>query len=119
MPLRLPIQIAKTPRVRGGCWTSRGHDAFHGVEDAVLSPTLATPPPAVGGLRDDEDQDAEFHAQALFMPFTPLYNPTGLPSMSVPSLWNADGLPIGVMLSGRHGSEGTLIAVAAQIAADS
>lgn len=85
--------------------------------DVVLSPTLATPPPAVGGLRDDEDQDAEFNAQASFMPFTPLYNPPGLPSMSVPALWNADGLPIGVLLSGRHGGEGTLIALAAQIEA--
>jgi amidase len=37
--------------------------------------------------------------------------------MSLPALWNADGLPIGVMLSGRHGSEGTLISVAAQIEA--
>jgi hypothetical protein len=43
--------------------------------DMVLSPTLAIPPPAVGGLRDDQNQDAEFNAQASFMPFTPLYNP--------------------------------------------
>jgi len=97
--------------------TARLASSLFAQHDIVLSPTLATPPPAVGGLRDDEDQDAEFAAQAAFMPFTPLYNPCGLPSMSLPALWNADGLPIGVMLSGRHGSEGTLISVAAQIEA--
>jgi amidase len=97
--------------------TARLESSLFTLHDVVLSPTLATPPPMVGGLRNDENQDAEFSAQASFMPFTPLYNPTGLPSMSVPSLWNPDGLPIGVMLSGRHGGEGTLISVAAQIEA--
>ena len=97
--------------------TARLESSLFTLHDVVLSPTLATPPPAVGGLRNDENQDAEFSAQASFMPFTPLYNPTGLPSMSVPSLWNLDGLPIGVMLSGRHGGEGTLISVAAQLEA--
>lgn len=85
--------------------------------DIVLSPALATPPPMVGGLRDDADQDAEFNAQAAFMPFTPLYNPLGLPSIALPALWNDDGLPVGMLLSGPHGSEGTLISLSAEIEA--
>ena len=35
--------------------------------------------------------------------------------MSVPLYWNADGLPIGVMLAGRMGEEGTLISLSAQL----
>jgi amidase len=97
--------------------TSRLTSSLFTRHDVVLSPTLATPPPKIGELRDDGNQDVEFNSQASFMPFTPLYNPVGLPSVSVPSLWNTHGLPIGVMLSGRHGSEGTLISVAAQIEA--
>ena len=34
--------------------------------------------------------------------------------MNLPLHWNADGLPIGVMLAGRIGAEGTLISLSAQ-----
>jgi amidase len=85
--------------------------------DVVLSPTLAQPPVAVGALRDDEDQEAEALAQTRFMPFTPLYNVTGMPSVNVPLFHSGEGLPIGVMLSGRRDSEPTLIALASQLEA--
>lgn len=88
-----------------------------GDHDVVLSPTLAQPPGLIGGLRDDADQDAEFAAQAAFMPFTPLYNPTGLPSVSLPAQWNAEGLPIGIMLGGRYGAEALLLSLSAQLEA--
>lgn len=83
--------------------------------DLLLSPTLARPPVRIGELRDDADQDAEFAAQAAFMPYTPLANVTGLPSMSLPLHWNEDGLPIGVLCTGRYGAEATLISLAAQL----
>jgi amidase len=35
--------------------------------------------------------------------------------VNVPLHWNADGLPIGVMLAGRMGAEGTLISLSAQL----
>ncbi|MFH8597549.1 amidase [Streptomyces rimosus] len=83
--------------------------------DVVLTPTVATPPPRVGALRNDADPQAEFAAVGAFTPYTPLYNATGQPAVSVPLHWNAAGLPIGVMLGGRYGEDATLIALSAQL----
>ncbi|MGA5563942.1 amidase [Streptomyces platensis] len=83
--------------------------------DVILSPTLAAPPAEVGALRNDADPQAEFDALGAFTPFTALYNATGQPAVNVPLQWNADGLPIGVMLAGRYGDEATLIALSAQL----
>ncbi len=47
--------------------------------------------------------------------FTPLANFTGRPSMSVPLWWNAEGLPVGAMFTGRFGDEATLFRLAAQL----
>jgi len=82
--------------------------------DAVLTPTLALPPRPVGWF--DEVEPAEnFERQKRFTPFTALYNVSGQPAVSVPLHWNADGLPIGVMLAGRMGDEATLISLSAQL----
>jgi amidase len=35
--------------------------------------------------------------------------------VTLPLHWNADGLPVGVMLAGRIGEEGRLISLSAQI----
>ncbi|GAA2668258.1 amidase [Streptomyces lunalinharesii] len=85
--------------------------------DVILSPTVAAPPPPVGALRDDADPQAEFAAVGRFTPFSALYNVTGQPAVNVPLHWNAEGLPIGVMLAGRYGDEATLIALSAQLEA--
>ena len=37
------------------------------------------------------------------------------PAVNVPLYWNAEGLPIGVMLAGRLGGEDTLISLSAQL----
>jgi amidase len=50
-----------------------------------------------------------------FIPWTPLANVTGQPSMSVPLWWNAEGLPVGAMLTARFGDEATLLRLAAQL----
>lgn len=83
--------------------------------DVILSPTLAQPPALVGGIRNDADPAAEFASMAAFTPFTPLYNATGQPAVSLPLYWTAEGLPIGVMLGGRYGEESTLISLSAQL----
>jgi amidase len=51
----------------------------------------------------------------VFAPYTPLFNATGQPAMSVPLYWNADGLPIGMQFAGRYGDEATLFRLAAQL----
>jgi amidase len=105
--------------------------------DVILTPTLGGPPPRLGALAP---HGAEATAQRLiaagglksvlrigplveaiakktfaFIPYTPLANVTGQPSMSVPLFWNDDDLPIGAMFTGRFGDEATLFRLAAQL----
>jgi amidase len=84
--------------------------------DAILSPTLASPPVPVGYF-DEVDPAENFERQKRFTPYTALYNISGQPAVSLPLYWNSDGLPIGVMLAGRMGDEATLISLSAQIEA--
>jgi amidase len=64
---------------------------------------------AVKGI-EDFAQDAY-----TFMPYTPLFNVTGQPAMSVPLYWNEEGLPIGMQFVGRYADEATLFRLAAQL----
>jgi amidase len=84
--------------------------------DAVLTPTLAAPPVPVGYF-DEVDPAENFERQKRFTPYTALYNISGQPAVNLPLYWNADGLPIGVMLAGRVGDEATLISLSAQVEA--
>jgi Asp-tRNA(Asn)/Glu-tRNA(Gln) amidotransferase A subunit family amidase len=56
-------------------------------------------------------------AETLFdwIPYTPLFNLTGQPAMSVPLYWTPDRLPVGVMFAGRLGEDATLLQLAAQL----
>ena len=83
--------------------------------DAVLTPTLAGLPAALGGLRNDADPQADFEAQKRFTPFTAPYNLSGQPAISLPVHWTAEGLPVGVQLVGRPADEATLLRLAAQV----
>ena len=82
--------------------------------DAILTPTLAAPPAEVGYF--DQVEPAEnFERQKRFTPYAALYNVSGQPAVNVPLYWTEGGLPIGVMLAGRMGGEGTLISLSAQL----
>jgi amidase len=81
--------------------------------DAILTPTLASPPAPVGYFTEVGPAE-NFERQKRFTPFTAAYNLSGQPAVNLPLHWNADGLPIGVMLAGRIGAEGTLISLSAQ-----
>jgi amidase len=83
--------------------------------DAVLTPTLAQPPLAVGAIRDDADPARDFENQKTFTPFTSAWNVTGMPAVSLPLHMTPDGLPVGVMLAGRPGEDHGLLALAAQV----
>jgi len=82
--------------------------------DAILTPTVAQPPRPVGYF-DEVDPAENFERQKRFTPWTAIYNLSGLPSVSVPLHWSAEDLPIGVMLAGRMGEEGSLISLSAQL----
>ncbi|MCD4524705.1 amidase [Nocardioides sp. cx-173] len=85
--------------------------------DAVLTPTLAAPPLPVGALRDDADPAADFEAQKAFTPWTSAWNVTGMPAVSLPLHWTADGLPVGIMLAARPAEEELLLSLSAQVEA--
>ena len=83
--------------------------------DVVLSPTLAKPPVPLGALSLSQEVAKWGRAVMEFSPYTALYNITGQPSMSVPLHWTSDGLPVGVMFSGRFGEDAVLFRLAAQL----
>ncbi|HMV49686.1 MAG TPA: amidase family protein, partial [Blastocatellia bacterium] len=84
--------------------------------DVILSPTLAKPPVPLGVLSLSPESSAAFIKEVTeFGPHTALYNVTGQPSMSVPLHWSEDGLPVGVMFSGRFGEDSLLLRLAAQL----
>ena len=82
--------------------------------DIVLTPALAFAPPRVGefwGLGPEGD----YRLQCEWAPQTSMVNVTGLPAITVPIASDAAGLPRGLQLIGRKGSEVQLLQLAAQL----
>ena len=52
-----------------------------------------------------------------FTPYTPMFNLTGQPAITIPAGVGSDGLPLSVQLVGRHGAEDVLYSLAGQIEA--
>jgi amidase len=83
--------------------------------DALLTPTLAAAPRPVGWFTDGVTPETTLQRIKAFAPFTAPYNVTGQPAVNVPLWWNAEGLPLGVMLAGRPFDEATLLSLSAQL----
>ena len=105
--------------------------------DVLLTPTLARPPVVTGELQPHGAEafvmkllgrlnaarllntvariDALAEQVFEFIPFTPVFNATGQPAMSVPLYWNEQGLPIGMHFVGRYADEATLFRLAGQL----
>ncbi|MEU8088749.1 amidase [Micromonospora sp. NPDC049101] len=83
--------------------------------DLLLCPTLAAPQAPVGWFTADGDPAADFDRQRRFSPYCAIFNVTGDPSVSLPMGTTSDGLPVGVLLTGRYGDDTRLIATAAQL----
>ena len=105
--------------------------------DVLLTPTLSEPPVPIGSLQPSNSErfmvgligklKAAWLLNAIgiikplanktfdFMPYTPIFNVTGQPAMSVPLYWNEAGLPIGMHFVGRFGDETTLFRLAGQL----
>jgi len=127
--------------VANAVWTmaqfSRQWMTFFEPYDALLTSTLGELPIAVGGLRPTPQEMIELKALS-YLPIgfiakqkdfvlkagrrvyqycsqTMPANVTGQPSMSVPLHWNAQGIPVGMMFTGRFGEENVLLNLAAQL----
>ena len=105
--------------------------------DAFVTSTLVKTPGLIGNLEPSAAERLQLHAlnhlplgkvaaqrgmlidnsRALFdySGMTMPANVTGQPSMSVPLDWSDDGLPLGVMFTGRYGDESTLFRLAGQL----
>lgn len=83
--------------------------------DLILSPVTAVPPPLLGALSLNQSMDTFIPNAMAASCYTLAHNISGLPAMSVPLHWTADGLPVGSMFAGRFGDEATLFQLAAQL----
>lgn len=112
-------------------------DRFLERYDFWLTPTMAMPPAAIGandtpgwqqtalrialkmGMGKAIARSGQIEEMALrsfeALPFTQLANVTGVPAMSVPLHWCANGLPLGVQFVGGHGDEEKLFSLAGQL----
>jgi amidase len=84
--------------------------------DVLLTPGLArTALPAEGAFR--RSAPIAFEVAVSFTPWTPLFNLTGQPAITIPAGLGADGMPLCVQLVGRLGAEDVLYSLAAQVEA--
>jgi amidase len=84
--------------------------------DLLLTPTVAEPPPLLSEFENDPALPTAPQRRAgRFAAFTPPFNRSGQPAISLPLYRNADGLPIGVQLAADYAREDILIRVASQL----
>lgn len=105
--------------------------------DVLLTPTLVNPPKPLGELPPTGAEErllsvinklpvarwlsasGQFEQTSLRvlgqMAYTAMANMTGLPAMSVPLHWTAQGLPLGMQFTGRMCGETTLLQLAGQL----
>ena len=97
---------------------SRQVGAFFETADVLVTPTTAQLPRPLGEIDQDRAgmTPTEWTQQVFsYAPFTPVFNTTGQPAVSLPLHWTATGLPVGVQLAGRFGDETTLLQLAAEL----
>ena len=105
--------------------------------DMLLTPVLSQPPVEIGALQPVPAEKAlisvlgringggllkmlgiikPLAAQTFeFIPWTPVFNVTGQPAMSVPLHWTESGLPVGMHFVGKFGDEASLFRLAGQL----
>jgi amidase len=102
--------LAKRPRTTArilGLWAEH---------DVLLTPGLAkTAIAAEGGYGKVAPVAVDIAGR--FTPYTPVFNLTGQPAISLPAGIGSDGLPLSVQLVGRPGAEDVLYSLAAQLEA--
>jgi amidase len=85
--------------------------------DLFLTPTIATQPFAHGLLDQNADMSAREWWDHLMsvIPYTPVWNATGQPAISLPLATTSEGLPIGVQFINKFGGEALLLRLAKQL----
>ena len=98
---------------------------FHGIArqmatymqdcDVILTPTLTQLPVPLGTLSMATDFETFRRKAGRYTAFLAIINASGQPAASLPLHWTAQGLPVGVQLIGRFGTEDTILRLSAQI----
>lgn len=84
--------------------------------DLLLTPTVADLPPMLGEMAQDAEHPfAPFARSGEFAAFTPAFNTTGQPAISLPTHQSEEGLPVGIQLVAGYGREDVLLRVASQL----
>ena len=96
-----------------GMWARRMAD-WWGRYDLLLTPTLGAPPPELGWFTAAGPEE-EGNRIASFIPYTPQFNMTGQPAVSLPLHWTPEELPVGVQLVAAYGREDLLVRIASQL----
>lgn len=79
--------------------------------DVLLTPVVAHPAQPLGYFSGSKGVQRSLD----MLGFTPQFNTTGQPAVSLPTGMSADGLPIGVQLVAGYGREDVLFSLASQI----
>ena len=82
---------------------------FHQNYDVILSPVLRTPPPEIGYMDGALDYETLIGRLTDYVQYTPLYNVSGAPAISLPLSMSPEGLPVGAMFGAAMGREDLLI----------
>src|SRR5689334_9081213 len=91
-------------RWRTATWCRRQVGTFFENVDMLVTPTIMRLPAPLGEVNQNrEGMTAMEWTQQIFsyVSFTPLFNTTGQPAISLPLHWSASGVPIGVQIAGR------------------
>lgn len=92
-------------------------DARFAPFDVLLCPVLREPPLPLGVIAGTLPFDRAFEPMISYVGYTPMWNATGHPGMSVPLAWSRDGLPIGSQFIAGRGEERTLLELAYELEA--
>lgn len=109
-----PTFVAAQKRIQEA---ARDLVAFFDGYDVLVTPTVAIPPPLIGEFADPDQPLMGFLRAGSFVPFTPPWNTTGQPAVSLPLHIDEHGLPVGVQIVGRPADEATLVRLSAQVEA--
>ncbi len=98
---------------------SRQVDSFFERYDVFISPPSLKAAPLLGVLDSNAEDLTSYDMWfdriiSKFAAFTPVFNTSGHPAMSVPLYQSKAGLPIGIHCAARVGEEATLISLASQ-----
>nr|WP_246359970.1 amidase family protein [Stakelama sediminis] len=111
-----------TPEQLERCYTAivegqQAVAAFHQDWDVVLSPVTRSAPLPVGAMAPTRAFADLWQTLFDYVDYTPLHNLVGTPSVSLPLGMTQEGVPIGSLFSGAHGSDDLLLMLAAQLEA--